>query len=64
MKIISTNIGERKDINWKGKMITTGIFKFPVNASIFLDKEEVKGDTICNRKYHGGIEQAVYGYSQ
>ena len=51
MKIISTNIGERKDINWKGKMITTGIFKFPVNASIFLDKEEVKGDTICNRKY-------------
>jgi len=42
MKIISTNIGERKDINWKGKMITTGIFKFPVNASIFLDKEEVK----------------------
>ena len=56
MKIISTNIGERKDINWKGKMITTGIFKFPVNASIFLDKEEVKGDTICNRKYHGGIE--------
>ena len=64
MKIISTNIGERKDINWKGQMITTGIFKFPVNASIFLDKEEVKGDTICNRKYHGGIEQAVYGYSQ
>ena len=40
MKIISTNVGERKDINWKGKIITTGIFKFPVNTSIFLDKEE------------------------
>ncbi len=24
----------------------------------------MKGDTICNRKHHGGIEQAVYGYSQ
>lgn len=64
MKIISTNIGDRKEINWKGKMITTGIFKFPVNTTIFLDTEDVKGDTICNRKYHGGVEQAVYAYSQ
>ena len=46
MKIISTNIGERQDIDWKGKTITTGIFKFPVNTPVFLDKEEVKGDAI------------------
>ena len=64
MKIISTNIGERQDIDWKGKTITTGIFKFPVNTPVFLDKEEVKGDAICNRKHHGGLAQAVYGYSQ
>ena len=64
MKIISTNIGERKDIDWKGKTITTGIFKFPVHSPIFLDKEDVKGDAICNRKHHGGIEQAIYGYSK
>jgi len=36
MKIISTNIGDRKEINWKGKMITTGIFKFPVNTPILI----------------------------
>lgn len=63
MKIISTNIGERKEINWKGKIVTTGIFKFPVSASIFLDKEEVKGDEISDRKHHGGIDQALYGCS-
>ena len=63
MKIISTNIGERKDIDWKGKIITTGIFKFPVDTPVFLDKEDVKGDAICNRDHHGGILQAVYGYS-
>jgi len=39
MKIISTNIGERQDIDWKGKMITTGIFKFPVDIPIFLIKK-------------------------
>ena len=42
MKIISTNIGDRKEINWKGKIITTGIFKFPVHTPIFLDTEDVK----------------------
>ena len=63
MKIVATNIGDRIDVNWKGKLITTGIFKYAVEKSIFLDIEEVKGDTICDRKHHGGIDQAVYGYS-
>lgn len=63
MKIIATNIGDRREIDWKGKKVTTGIFKFPVESSIFLDVETVKEDTICNREVHGGIDQAVYGYS-
>ena len=63
MKILSTNLGEKKEINWKGKIVTTGIFKYSVDTPIFLDKEVVKGDAICNREHHGGIEQAVYGYS-
>lgn len=63
MKIVSTNIGERREVVYKNKKVTTGIFKFPVDEPIFLDKEEVKGDEISDRKHHGGINQAVYGYS-
>jgi MOSC domain-containing protein YiiM len=63
MKILSTNIGERKTINWKGKEVTTGIYKYPTNFAIFLDVEDVKDDAVCDRKYHGGINQAVYAYS-
>ena len=63
MKIIATNLGNRTEINWKGKLVTTGIFKYPVEKSIFLDVENVREDEISDRKYHGGIEQAVYGYS-
>lgn len=63
MKIISTNIGEKRVIDWKGKTVTTGIFKFPVQHPIFLDVEVIKGDSICDREHHGGIDQAVYGYS-
>jgi len=64
VKIQATNIGEKRSLNWKGKMITTGIFKFPVGHPIFLDNEVVKGDVICDRKHHGGIDQAVYAYSE
>ncbi len=63
MKIVSTNIGERKEIDWKGELITTGIFKYTVDKPIFLDREDVKGDAICDRENHGGILQAIYGYS-
>lgn len=63
MKIIATNIGDKREIDWKGKKVTTGIFKYPVDQPIFLDIETVKEDTICNREVHGGIDKAVYGYS-
>jgi MOSC domain-containing protein YiiM len=63
MKIIATNLGEKREIDWKGTLVTTGIFKFPVDEPIFLDKEDVRGDAICNREHHGGIDQAIYGYS-
>ena len=63
MKIISTNIGERKVIDWKGTVVTTGIFKFPCTTAVFLDTEDVKGDEISDRENHGGILQAIYGYS-
>ncbi len=64
MRVISVNIGERKVINYKGKIVETGIFKFPVNQPVFLGTEDVENDAVIDRKYHGGIAQAVYGYSQ
>lgn len=64
MKVISVNIGERKALNYKGKIVETGIFKFPVNHPIFLGTEDVENDAVIDRRYHGGIDKAVYGYSQ
>lgn len=63
MKIVSTNIGERKTVTYKNKTVETGMFKYSVDFPIFLDKEAVKGDEISDRKHHGGINQAIYGYS-
>ena len=64
MKVISVNLGEKKIIQWRRKTVETGIFKYPVEKPIFLDLEDVKDDQVIDRKYHGGIDQAVYGYSE
>jgi MOSC domain-containing protein YiiM len=63
MKIISTNIGESRVINWKGKEVETGIFKYPVNESIFLGPKDVEKDHVIDRRYHGGLDKACYLYS-
>jgi MOSC domain-containing protein YiiM len=63
MKVVSTNIGKREIHSWKGKTAETGIFKKPTISPIFLDVEDVADDAVVDRKYHGGIEQAVYAYN-
>ena len=62
MKVISTNKAKPQILEWKGKKQRTGIFKRPVEC-IWLEKEQVKGDEVSNRKVHGGIYKAVYLFS-
>ncbi|WP_196891065.1 MOSC domain-containing protein [Aureivirga marina] len=62
MKVLSVNLGERKKVTWKGKEVETGIFKFPVEKSIFLNTETVDNDAVVDRRYHGGERKAVYMY--
>jgi len=63
MQIISTNIGEAVTIEWRGQQIQTGIFKFGVDAPIFLGHEDVVNDHVLDRRYHGGADKACYLYS-
>ncbi|GAB5416722.1 MAG: MOSC domain-containing protein [Crocinitomicaceae bacterium] len=63
MKIVATNIGEKRALEWHGKAVTTGIFKYPVTEGIYLEREDVRADSVVDRKYHGGIDKACYSYS-
>ncbi|SDR08499.1 MOSC domain-containing protein [Flagellimonas zhangzhouensis] len=63
MKVISTNIGKSTKIEWNGEETTTGIFKYPVDEPIYLNKEDVSHDTIADRRVHGGIFKACYLFS-
>lgn len=63
MIITSLNIGKKRDVVWKNKQYSTGIFKFSVNHPITLDTNDVVGDHVIDRKYHGGVDKACYIYS-
>lgn len=64
MQITSTNIAKPTTIIWRGQEVITGIYKHPVNSSIYLGKEEVKGDEVSDRRFHGGINKACYLFSE
>ncbi|MCL6275654.1 MOSC domain-containing protein [Muricauda sp. 2012CJ35-5] len=63
MRIISTNLGKPTPITWNGEQTTTGIYKYPVNEPIFLNKETVNLDNVSNRSVHGGEFKACYLFS-
>lgn len=58
MKILAVCIGSAETL--PGKSYKTGIFKMPVSGPVQVDAEGLLGDRICNRKHHGGPDQAVY----
>ena len=63
MNIISTNLSKAREVIWRGKTVKTGIYKEPVETPISLGSEDVEGDSVIDRKYHGGVDQACYLYS-
>ena len=63
MKVLSLNIGAKRIVIWRGKTVETGIFKTAVNGPLFLGKEDVDKDIVVDRRVHGGIDKAVYGFS-
>jgi MOSC domain-containing protein YiiM len=63
MKVISTNIAQPTTFIWKGKEVTTGIYKKPTDVPIFLGKEDVRGDEVSDRRVHGGEFKACYLFS-
>ncbi|MBD8555380.1 MOSC domain-containing protein [Rhizobium sp. CFBP 8762] len=43
-----------------GKTAKTGIFKTPMQGSVMIDSAGIVGDAVCNKKHHGGPDQAIY----
>ncbi len=63
MKLLSVNIASAKPITIAERSFETGIYKEAV-AQAFIHELGLEGDTVSDKKHHGGPDQAVYLYSQ
>jgi MOSC domain-containing protein YiiM len=62
MKILSVNVGLPREVTWQGKLVTTGIFKEPVNTPVIVRSLNLVGDQQADLTVHGGVNKAVYVY--
>src|SRR2546430_1651482 len=62
MKILSVNVGLPRKVTWQGKIVTTGIFKEPVDAPVMMRTLNLEGDRQADLTVHGGVTKAVYAY--
>lgn len=61
-KLISVNVGLPRTVEWKGKTVTSGIFKEPVEGCIRLRRLNLEGDQQADLAVHGGPDMAIYAY--
>jgi MOSC domain-containing protein YiiM len=62
MKLVSVNVGLPREVQWRGRSITTGIFKSPVAGRVRVRFPNLDGDRQADLSVHGGPTKAVYVY--
>src|SRR5436309_13325243 len=62
MRLVSVNVGLPREVAWKGRSVSTGIFKEPVQGRVMLRRLNLDGDRQADLSVHGGADKAVYAY--
>ena len=55
MKLICVNVGLPREVTWKGKTVTTGIFKEPVSKRVMVRSLNLDGDGQADLTVHGVV---------
>jgi MOSC domain-containing protein YiiM len=61
-RILSVNVGQPREIQWRGETVTTSIFKEAVSGPVMLHRLNLAGDKQADLTVHGGVNKAVYLY--
>jgi MOSC domain-containing protein YiiM len=61
--IVSVNVGLARTVMWRGRWVTSGIWKEPVDGPVSLRGVNLDGDDQADRRVHGGPDKAVYAYA-
>ena len=63
-RVLSVNVGPVREVEWRGRVVTTGIWKSPVDGRVALRGVNLDGDDQADRTVHGGPDKAVYAYAR
>jgi len=62
INLVSVNCGLPRQVSWRGRNVTTGIYKEPVKGRVALRTLNLDGDRQADLSVHGGALKAVYCY--
>ena len=62
MKLISVNVGLPREVAWRGRKVTTSIWKAPTKGRVTVRQVNIDGDKQSDLTAHGGPDKAVYVY--
>jgi MOSC domain-containing protein YiiM len=62
IRLLAVSVGLPREIEWKGRIVRTSIFKAPVSGRVRVAKLNVEGDQQSDLTVHGGVDKAVYVY--
>jgi MOSC domain-containing protein YiiM len=62
MKIAALNVAKPRIVEYKGKAVSTGIYKMPVEGPRMVRATNIDGDGQADLTVHGGPDKAVYGF--
>ncbi len=62
LRVESVNVGQPREVLWKGRQVRTGIFKEPVAGRVAVRRLNLEGDQQADLNVHGGPNMAVYLY--
>ncbi|MDX2036197.1 MAG: MOSC domain-containing protein [Isosphaeraceae bacterium] len=61
-RVVSLQVGLPREVEYRGRIVTTGIFKEPVDRPLELRRFNLEGDGQADLSVHGGPDKAVYAY--
>lgn len=61
-RLLSVNVGLPRDIEWKGRIVHTGIWKSPLSGRRRVRRLNLEGDGQGDLAGHGGEHRAVFVY--
>jgi MOSC domain-containing protein YiiM len=63
VRVVSVNVGRPRTVEWRGRRVSTAIWKVPVDGPVPLEGVNLAGDDQADRRVHGGVDKAVYAYA-